>query len=74
MISEGSKVSGMTIKIQIVQPAKVLCYYYGYRESPRETASRECAEETFGVLGGSQHLLQLLKDYQSNNVFKVRLW
>ena len=43
------------------------------REYPRETAARECSEETLGVLGDSRYLLLMLEDYKTNNVFKVRV-
>ena len=42
-----------------------------FREAPAEAAARECAEETMGVLGTKDHLLQSLRNYEQNNVFKV---
>ena len=41
------------------------------KETPAEAAARECAEETMGVLGTKDHLLQSLREYEENNVFKV---
>ena len=42
-----------------------------FRESPAQTAARECYEETMGVIGSSDHLLTSLRNYSENNVFKV---
>ena len=41
------------------------------RETPAETAARECFEESLGVFGTVDHLLQSLRKYEDNNVFKV---
>ena len=42
-----------------------------FKETPAEAAARECAEETMGVLGTKDHLLQSVRHYEENNVFKV---
>jgi hypothetical protein len=49
----------------------LFCVYFS-RERPRHTAARECAEETFGLLGRQDKLFQMLGDYKANNVFKVQ--
>ena len=41
------------------------------RESPAETAARECCEETMGMFGDTATLLANIRDYKTNNVFKV---
>lgn len=41
------------------------------RERARQTAARECYEETLGILGSALVLQQQLEDYKTNNVFKV---
>lgn len=40
-------------------------------EKPRYTAARECYEETFGILGSASSLAAALKDFVTNNAFKV---
>ena len=40
-------------------------------EKPRHTAARECYEETFGILGSASSLSAALKDFITNNAFKV---
>ncbi len=42
------------------------------REKPRQTAARECFEETLGVLGDAKELFEKLGKYKENHVFKVR--
>ena len=46
------------------------------RERPRTTAARECYEETLGILGTSAELATALRDFKTNNCFKVceRSW
>lgn len=41
------------------------------REKPRYTAARECFEETLGILGTTEELAEALKDFKTNNCFKV---
>ena len=41
------------------------------RERPRNTAARECYEETLGVVGRERELYERLGDYKRNHVFKV---
>lgn len=42
-----------------------------FREYARQTAARECYEETLGILGDARSLCAMLEDYTTNNVFKV---
>ncbi len=48
-----------------------LCHVTVCRETPAETAARECFEESLGVFGTMDHLLLSLRNYEENNVFKV---
>ena len=41
------------------------------RESPEETAARECYEETLGIFGDTVKLLHDIRDHKTNNIFKV---
>ncbi len=49
-----------------------LCDYCSVRETPAQTAARECFEESLGIFGSSDHLLHSLRNYKENNVFKVQ--
>ena len=67
--------------MSFIERVFLLCPLYGSpstngrtcvcREHPRETAARECSEETLKVLGDSASLFKLLGDYKTNNVFRV---
>ena len=41
------------------------------REYPKQTAARECYEETLGVLGDKKSLTEMLTNFKENNSFKV---
>lgn len=42
-----------------------------WSEGPHLTAARECYEETLGILGTVKQLADALKDFKTNNCFKV---
>ena len=64
----------MSDSLQTVARAHLLsCLCYSRRERPKATAARECYEETLGVLGDKQTLVDMLVNYEGNNIFKVWL-
>ena len=66
-----SKIFALTIGLSFMHDQ--WCYFYCSLggERPRFTAARECYEETLGILGNTKELAAALKDFKTNNCFKV---